>query len=265
MNYYSKYLKYKSKYLQLKLNQNGGKPIEEKYYSYYLVGHFNDKQEDLLADIKDKLLKEFTDYLTPYQDKVKPHLTLIYGPGKIYKDSDEIELKISQTKLEQDKVIDTLYPGILKRYDEIFGGVNPTLKFKCVSVFIRKTRIILKAEFECEELEEFIRYSRKNLDFFKKSMDDIKKEYVENKDSLKEKYSELFYDDTTLDEVKPHGFIHCTFCSIDSSKVNKHILKEIILKANKIAEIMNLKENDTYKIDTVDVRIPYSKEYIKVR
>jgi hypothetical protein len=265
MNYYSKYLKYKSKYLQLKINQSGGHLIEEKYYSYYLVGHFNRYQEDLLSNIKNKLLREFSVYLTPYQDKVKPHLTLIYGPAKIYKDSDEIELKTSQNKLEQETIINDIYPTILKKYDEIFKGVNPILKFKCISVFIRSTRIILKAEFECEELEEFIRYSRINLDFFKKSMDDIKKEYMENKDSLKEKYSELFYDDTTLDEVKPHGFIHCTFCSIDSSKVDKDILKEIILKANKIAELMNLKINDEYKIDTIDVRIPYSKEYIKIR
>ena len=263
MDYYTKYLKYKNKYLYLK--QNGGDPIEEKYYSYYIVGHFNKKQEDLLADIKSELLKKFSDFLTPYQDKVKPHLTLIYGPGKKYKDTDEIELKISQTKSEQESIINDIYPGILKKYDELFRGINPTLKFKCISVFIRSTRIILKAAFECEELEEFIRYSRNNLDFYKKSINDIKKEYLENKESLKEKYGELFHEDTTLDEIKPYGFIHCTFCSLDSSKIDQDILKNILLESNKIAKSMKLNENDNFKIDTVDVRIPYSKEYVKIR
>ncbi len=263
MDYYSKYLKYKNKYLNLK--QNGGEPIDEKYYSYYMVGHFEEKQENLLADIKTELLKTFSEYLTPYQDKVKPHLTLIYGPGKKYKDTDEIELKTSQTKSEQESIIEDIYPGICKKYDELFRGVNPILKFKCVSVFIRQTRIILKAEFECEELEEFIRYSRNNLDFFKKSMNDIKKEYLENKKSLKEKYGELFLEDTTLDEINPHGFIHCTFCSLDSSKIDKDILEHILIESNKIANSMKLNENDNYKIDTIDVRIPYSKEYIKIR
>lgn len=263
MNYYAKYLKYKNKYLNLK--QNGGVPIEDKYYSYYMVGHFNERQEDLLADIKSILLKKFADFLTPYQDKVKPHLTLIYGPGKKYKDTNEIELKISQTKLEQESIIDDIYPGILKKYDELFRGVNPNLKFKCISVFIRTTRIILKAEFECEELEEFIRYSRNNLDFYKKSMNDIKKEYLENKENLKEKYGELFNEDTTLDEIKPYGFIHCTLCSLDSSKIDKDILKNILTESNKIANSMKLNEDDDFKIDTIDVRIPYSKEYIKIK
>ena len=96
-------------------------------------------------------------------------------------------------------------------------------------------------------------------------MEDIKKDYIDNKEKLKEKYAELFHEDTTLDEVKPHGFIHCTFCSLDSTKVNKDILIDILKKANEISSLMNLKENDNFKIDTIDVRIPYSKEYIKIR
>jgi hypothetical protein len=263
MDYYNKYLKYKNKYLYLR--QIGGDPIEEKYYSYYLVGHFCKIQEDLLADIKSELLKIFTEYLTPYQDKVKPHLTLIYGPSKKYKDTDEIELKTSQSKPEQESIINSLYPEICEKYDELFRGVNPTLKFKCISVFIRSKRIILKAEFECEKLDEFIRYSRDNLDFFKKNIDDIKKDYLENKDSLKEKFGELFHDDTTLYDEKPYGFIHSTLCSLDNSKIDKDVLNHIILESNRIAGLMKLNKNDNFKIDTVDVRIPYSKEYIKIR
>ncbi len=263
MNYYTKYIKYKNKYLNLK--QIGGVPIEDKYYSYYIVGHFDESKENLLAELKSVLLKEFAEFLTPYQDKVKPHLTLIYGPGKKYKDTDEIELKTSQTKSEQESIINILYPDICKKYNEIFKGANPNLKFKCISVFIRPTRIILKAEFECEELEEFIRYSRNNLDFYKKNMNDIKKEYLENKESLKEKYGELFHEDTTLDEIKPYGFIHCTLCSLESSKINKDILKHILIESNKIANSMKLNEDDDFKINTIDIRIPYSKEYIRIR
>lgn len=267
MNYYSKYLKYKSKYFQLKFQSGGGECHfeKDKFYSYYLVAHFNKEQEDLMEELKQQCLKEFVDYITPYQDKVKPHLTLIYGPAKKYDSVDSIELRKEQTKDEQDKIIEKIYPGIIGKFDSLFFGKMPVLKFKCISIFIRKDRIILKAEYSCEELEEFIRFARSNLEFYKENMEIIKKEYEDNKEEMKKIWGELFEEDKTLDEEKPTGFLHATLCSIDVKKLNKEQLAVLLERANKIGIDKGLVENTEFMLKSIDIRNPCFKDYFTVR
>ena len=182
-------------------------------YKYLLHGHFEKNISEKIIKVQKIIQKKYKKY--KFESSFNygyPHITIIYGPV-IYSKN---EIKINKD------IINNFYPGFLSNFKKIPNDI----KYIGVSPFFALDRIIIKAEFESNELNKIRNYLIKSNPMIMQFYKDFKKNKKEAEKELKKRYPNIFIRDKSYDKI-PKGWIHATLFVIKSD-VSEEIIKNII-------------------------------------
>ena len=270
MDYYEKYLKYKTKYTTLK-NKIGGMPIPysmtpplinyklpvsinkpvaypiKKYFIVY--GTFEDKIIPLIEKVK-KAVKIKKEHEHPIFKKtiLEPHTSLVYEPEYfLLNDNDFEEYKKNIGKITN---LDDLYPDISKYLEGIDNICD--LVLEGASAFFRETLVIIKIGFNSKKMNDLRNklYSSDKMKEYEK----LWRQKVSNP-VIKQKYgkSKYYKDDETFNLDEPKLWIHVTIGALNPATTS---IDEIDSYLDKINEQVKDKIGDIYSINKIKIRDP---------
>ena len=248
MNYYDKYIKYKTKYNKLKNYNMIGSAILSR--NYYLHIRFSKELEDKFAKVKTSLSKY--EYI---KDAMGAHITISYGPKIEYDDMRDPSIYEIKDLTE----IENIYPKFL----QTFRDKIPDIKYIGVTPFLRKDNIVIKAEIKSDVLTEMIVFCRKNILSYNKTITEWKDDYEKTKEDIMKRYPNLFKEDHSFDET-PIGALHITLITIKPDTPEKNII-DIILEAETLLNNVGIYKDCTLVADRIDVKTPITKKFIDIK
>ena len=245
MDYHDKYIKYKTKYYKLKnINQNGGGQMSRNYYLHI---RFSKDFEHRINQVKEALVK--------YEYKKEPmpaHITLSYGPLVEY-DTDNLPEEIKDASHIED-----IYPGFLEK----FKNKIPNIKYVSVTPFLREDNIVIKMEIKSKVLLDMIKYCRKTIPSYNKTVKEWKRGYNISKKHMRDKFPNIFKEEKSFNK-NPIGALHITLITIKPDTSETDVI-DIIKHAE--LELANIGINKGSKItaDRIDIKTPITKTFIDI-
>lgn len=246
MDYYNKYIKYKTKYLNLK--QKGGAKVKYVLLAYFDKDSIGNILKNTYQEVMSKIDSKYID--TTWNNSVPlSHTTIVYGPEV----SDELP-EYPLISLEE------LYPKFEEKYNKT---IIDDLIFEGVSLFISINRIVIKAEFKSNKLNEIREYLFKCSDLMKEYEIKWKKMLDEDKEEIKK--MNLF---PNLTEGN-NNWIHSTLGVLnpknkDGVLITENELKELLNFTKKRLSEQGLIIGNKYKLDEMILRTPKTKKLIKL-
>jgi hypothetical protein len=248
MEYYNKYLKYKTKYNELK-NKNiiGGAIISRNYYLHIRLS----------KEIEEKfnLVKTSLDRYNIKKDPMPAHITISYGPTIEYDDINNM----MDYEINDVREIETIYPDFLKNFKDMV----PDIIYNGITVFLRPDQIVIKAEIISDVLSKMDNFCRKNIISYNHIVKKWKEEYDSVKEEIRLKFPILFKEEESFDEENPKGQLHITLITLNYDTPESTII-DIIKYAEAELSKVGINKGTHFYADRIDLKTPFSRRFINV-
>ena len=107
-----------------------------------------------------------------------------------------------------------------------------------------------------------IKYCRKIIPSYNTMVKEWKKDYIESKEELSNKFPILFKEEHSFD-INPIGALHITLITIKSD-TPESIIIDIIKEIEDMLTILGINKGDQIFADRIDIKLPITRNFIDI-